>query len=40
MIAAFGAEEGDPCYEIRKAIEKLVPAHDAGPVPVDAKSES
>jgi hypothetical protein len=40
MISAFCAEEGDPCYEIRKAIEKLVTAHDAGPVPVNAKSES
>ena len=40
MIYAHGAEEGDPCYEIRKAIEKLVTAHDAGPVPVNAKSES
>jgi hypothetical protein len=40
MISAFCAEEGDPCYEIRKAIEALVIAHNAGPVPVNAKSES
>lgn len=33
MISAFYAEEGDPCYEIRKAIEKLVIAHDAGVLP-------
>lgn len=33
MISAFCAEEGDPCYEIRKAIEVLVLAHNAGPVP-------
>ena len=40
MISAHGAKEGDPCYEIRKAMEKLVTAHDAGPVPVNPKSES
>ena len=34
MISAFCAEEGDPCYEIRKAIEALIIAHNAGPVPV------
>ena len=34
MISAWCAEAGDPCYEIRKAIEKLVIAHNAGPIPV------
>lgn len=33
MISAWCAEEGSPCYDIRKAIEELVIAHDAGPVP-------
>ncbi len=33
MISAFCAKEGDPCYDIRKAIEALVIAHNAGPVP-------
>ena len=33
MISAFCAEEGDPCYDIRKAIEALIIAHNAGPVP-------
>ncbi len=33
MISAFYAEEGSPCYDIRKAIEALVIAHGAGPVP-------
>jgi hypothetical protein len=34
MVSAWCAEVGDPCYEIRKAIEKLVIEHNAGPVPV------
>ena len=37
MISAFCAEEGDPCYEIRKAIEALIIAHNAGPIPENAK---
>ena len=37
MISAFCAEEGDPCFEIRRAIEELVIAHDAGPIPQNAK---
>ncbi len=37
MISAQGAEEGEPCYEIRKAIEELVIAHNAGPIPQNAK---
>lgn len=40
MISAQGAEEGDPCYEIRKAIEALVIAHNAGPIPQSAKTAS
>jgi hypothetical protein len=34
MVSAWCAEVGDPCYEIRKAIEKLVIEHNAGAVPV------
>ena len=34
MISAWCAEAGSPCFEIRKAIEELVIAHNAGPVPV------
>lgn len=34
MVSAWCAEAGSPCYEIRKAIEELVIAHNAGPVPV------
>jgi hypothetical protein len=34
MISTWCAKEGSPCYEIRKAIEKLVIAHNAGPIPV------
>ena len=37
MISAHGAEEGDPCFEIRKAIEALIIAHNAGPIPENAK---
>ncbi|MBQ9150678.1 MAG: hypothetical protein IJX72_00385 [Clostridia bacterium] len=33
LITAYSAEEGAPCYEIRKAIEALIIAHDAGPIP-------
>ena len=40
MIYAHGAKEGDPCYEIRKAIEALVIAHNAGPIPQSAKTAS
>jgi hypothetical protein len=40
MISERNAEAGDPCYEIRKAIEKLVIDHGAGPVPVNAKQPS
>ena len=34
MISTWCAKEGSPCYEIRMAIEKLVIAHNAGPIPV------
>ena len=34
MVSAWCAKDGSPCYEIRKAIEKLVIAHNAGPIPV------
>ena len=37
MISAHGAEAGSPCYEIRKAIENLIIAHNAGPIPENAK---
>lgn len=36
LVTEYSAEEGSPCYDIRKAIEALVIAHDAGPVPVSA----
>ena len=38
MISAHGAEAGSPCYEIRKAIENLIIAHDAGPIPTPIKT--
>lgn len=34
MISTWCAKDGSPCYEIRKAIDKLVIAHNAGPIPV------
>lgn len=38
MISAQGAEEGDPCYEIRKAMEVLIASHGAGVLPESAKA--
>ena len=38
MISAHGAKEGDPCYEIRKAMEALIAAHGAGVLPESAKA--
>ena len=37
LITEYGAEAGSPCYEIRKAIENLIIAHDAGPIPTPIK---
>ena len=38
MIYAHGAKEGDPCYEIRKAMETLIASHGAGVLPESAKA--
>ena len=37
MVSAWCAKAGSPCFEIRKAIEELVIAHNAGPIPENAK---
>ena len=38
LITEYGAKAGSPCYEIRKAIENLIIAHDAGPIPTPIKT--
>ena len=38
MIYSHGAKEGDPCYEIRKAMEALIASHGAGVLPESAKA--